>query len=100
MIKFPGGTSDETTAGNPIERGKRTMLVKAKWNVKDSGGWHKAGDVFNTEADLGDAVEALETVPKPAAKPETEPEGVQETAPKAETEAARTKPKAQRRKSR
>lgn len=52
------------------------MLVKAKWNIKDSSGWHSAGEVFNTETDLGDAVTVLE----PAAKPE-EKEPEQETAP-------------------
>ena len=36
------------------------MLVKAKWNVKDAAGWHRAGDVWNTESDLGDAVEVLD----------------------------------------
>ena len=54
-----------------------TMLVKAKWNVKDSRGWHSAGEVFETEQDLGDAVEVL-VAPKHAepvkAIPEKEPE--------------------------
>ena len=35
------------------------MLVKARWNVKDGAGWHDAGSVFDTESDLGDAVEVL-----------------------------------------
>ena len=35
------------------------MLVKAKWNVRDAAGWHKTGDVFNTDSDLGEAVEVL-----------------------------------------
>ena len=39
------------------------MLVKAKWSVKDATGWHDAGAVFQTESDLGDAVEVLD-VPK------------------------------------
>lgn len=65
------------------------MKVKAKWSVKDATGWHDAGEVFETESDLGDAVEVLEakkakTVkePEPAAEPEKEPEAepVQETA--------------------
>ena len=63
------------------------MLVKAKWNVKDAAGWHSSGDVFETDADLGDAVEviAAETkkaeapVPEPA--PVKEPEQVAEEAP-------------------
>ena len=36
------------------------MKVKAKWSVKDATGWHDAGEVFETESDLGDAVEVLE----------------------------------------
>ena len=36
------------------------MLVKAKMNVKDAAGWHRTGEVFNTDEDLGDAVEVLE----------------------------------------
>ena len=51
------------------------MLVKAKWNVKGSDGWHLAGEVFDAAEDFGDAVEALEA-PKPAKpqEPEKEPE--------------------------
>lgn len=56
------------------------MLVKAKWNVKDSAGWHEKGEVFQTKDDLGDAVTVLEDVKKReaaanvvrAAKAETE----------------------------
>ena len=36
------------------------MLVKAKWNVKDAEGWHKAGEVWDSKEDLGDCVEVLE----------------------------------------
>ena len=36
------------------------MLVKAKGNVRDAAGWHKAGEIFQTESDLGDAVEVLD----------------------------------------
>lgn len=43
------------------------MLVKAKWNVKDANGWHNGGDVFQTEDDLGNAVEVLD-VPKATVK--------------------------------
>lgn len=59
------------------------MLVKAKWNVKDATGWHKAGQVFETGEDLGDAVIVLnapkkrEQTEKPVKTPEevkTEPE--------------------------
>jgi hypothetical protein len=59
------------------------MLVKAKWNVKGSDGWHIGGEVFNTEEDFGDAVEVLDA----PAVPKKEPEPVKEPAkeePKAE----------------
>ena len=36
------------------------MLVKAKWNVKDADGWHKAGEVWDAKDDLGDCVEIME----------------------------------------
>ena len=63
------------------------MLVKAKWNVKDAAGWHSAGDVFNTESDLGNAVEVLDTpkkvqeVVKEEPAPESKPESVKKEAP-------------------
>lgn len=47
------------------------MLVKAKWNVKDASGWHDAGEVFQTESNLGDAVEVLDA---PKARPAEKPE--------------------------
>ena len=67
------------------------MLVKAKWNVKDAAGWHNAGDVFQTDMDLGDAVEVLDgpkktvkvSEPIEAAEPETVKEPEKET-PKSE----------------
>ena len=63
---------DGLSPGIP-KKGEQTMLVKAKWNVKDANGWHDAGEVFNTNDDLGDAVERLEA--KKAVKaPEKEPE--------------------------
>ena len=46
------------------------MLVKAKWNVKDAFGWHRAGEIWNTDKDLGDAVEVLDA-PKAEPKQET-----------------------------
>ena len=64
------------------------MLVKAKWNVKDSSGWHNAGDVFETENDLGDAVEAFEAQNKAEPKPESEPVKAEE--PKAEPASPKT----------
>ena len=71
------------------------MLVKAKWNVKDSNGWHEPGEVFQTEDDLHDNVIVLEA----AKQPEPEPEPAAE--PKAEPEAEPAKaeaPKTSRRK--
>lgn len=50
------------------------MLVKAKWSVKGSDGWHMSGDVFHTNEDFGDAVEVLDA---PAVRKE-EPEPVSE----------------------
>ena len=74
------------------------MLVKAKWNVKDSNGWHEPGEVFQTEDDLHDNVIVLEAAkPEPVQEPAKEPE----TEPKAEPEAEPTKaeaPKTARRK--
>lgn len=70
------------------------MLVKAKWNVKDAAGWHKAGDVFHTDQDLGDGVEVLDAPkrPEPVKEPAPAAEPAKET-PKPTEE----KPKAQRR---
>lgn len=70
------------------------MLVKAKWNVKDTAGWHEAGEVFQTESDLGEAVEILDA-PKKAVKTET-PKAEE---PVAAEEPKEEKPKAPRRKS-
>lgn len=73
------------------KKGEQTMLVKAKWNVRDASGWHKAGEVFNTDADLGDAVEVLDAPKKARQKPvEIEPEPAEKP--------AEEKPKTQRRK--
>jgi hypothetical protein len=59
------------------------MLVRAKWSVKDDSGWHNAGEVFQTEKDLGDAVERLETPAKTVPeKPEKEEPVKTEEAPK------------------
>lgn len=75
------------------------MLVKAKWNVKGSDGWHMTGEVFDTKEDFGDAVEVLD-VPKktPKAEPVKEPETVPETADEPKTEAE--KPRTQTRRKR
>ena len=72
------------------------MLVKAKWNVKDSNGWHKTGDVFETESDFGDAVEVLEAPKKAEPKkavPEKEPEAVKAEEHAAKPAAEPAKPK-------
>ena len=58
------------------------MKVKAKWNVKGSDGWHMAGEVFETNEDFGDAVEALDAPQKAepkAQEPVKEPEKAEET---------------------
>lgn len=71
------------------------MLVKAKWNVKDGNGWHKHGEVFDTESDLGEAVDVLEAPKKTAdEKPENEPEKGEA---KAETKAATARSSSRRR---
>ena len=62
------------------------MLVKAKWNVKDAAGWHKAGEVFETESDLGNAVIPMSAPRKPVIKEveKEEPEPVKEAEPEKE----------------
>ncbi len=67
------------------------MLVKAKWNVTDSAGIHKAGDVWDTKEDLGDNVEVLEM-------PKAEPKPVKKQEKPAEEVKAEPKPKAASRK--
>lgn len=73
------------------------MLVKAKWNVKDSSGWHSAGEVFDTNDALGNAVELLEAprrVKAPEKKLEEQPAKDSEKEPeqkKTETEKAPVK---------
>ena len=66
------------------------MLVKAKWNVKDASGWHSAGEVFQTENDLGDAVEILDA---PKVKSADVVKAVEEQDP-AKEEVKAEKPKA------
>ena len=46
------------------------MKVRAKWHVKDANGWHKPGEVFETNDDLGDAVDVLNEEPEPKQAPE------------------------------
>ena len=75
---MPGGGNKPAAGIQDLKKGEQTMLVKAKWNVKDAAGWHDAGEVFNTESDLGDAVEILdatkkEPVKEPEAKAAEEP---------------------------
>ena len=64
------------------------MLVKAKWNVKGSDGWHMSGEVFNTEEDFGEAVEVLDA--PVARKKEPEPVNKAEEPVKEEQEKAKT----------
>lgn len=47
------------------------MKVRARQNVRDASGWHLTGQVFETDADLGEAVEVLDT------QKAEEPEAVQ-----------------------
>lgn len=69
------------------------MLVKAKWNVKGSDGWHFGGEVFETEEDFGEAVVVLNApAAKSARKPETKAEPVEEKKP----EPAKEAPKAEK----
>ena len=55
------------------------MKVKALCTIKDENGWHNAGEVFETETDLGNLAEILDK-PEKAEKAE-EPQ--EEQAPKA-----------------
>ena len=70
------------------------MKVKAKWNVKDGSGWHCTGEVFETESDLGDAVEILDAPkkqePVKKAEPEKEPETVKAVEPASEPSKPKT----------
>lgn len=67
------------------------MLVKAKWNVKDSSGWHSAGEVFDTKDELGEAVEKLEAPRRQRSEPKPEEENpVKE--PEKEPEQKKTEP--------
>ena len=70
------------------------MKVRAKHNVRDINGWHLTGQVFDTDEDLGDAVEVLDA-PKaaPAVKqeaPKEEPEKVPEPVAEKEQPKARS----------
>ena len=82
------------------------MRVRAKWSIKDATGWHDAGTVFETESDLGDAVEVLEAPKKQPAKaqevrkqePAKEPEITVETGEKEPKKAAEAPRSVSRRK--
>ena len=62
------------------------MKVVARQNVRDASGWHLKGQVFETEENLGAAVEVLDG-PKPAPEAKerepkaAEPESAPEKAP-------------------
>ena len=60
------------------------MKVKALCTIKDANGWHVPGEIFETEEDLGNLVEAVT-------------EAAEKTAESAETEEA-PKPKTRRKK--
>ena len=72
-------------------KGGGTMLVRAKWNVKDASGWHSVGTVFETEADLGDAVDVIgaKKAEQPAETPEAKP--AEEPKPKAASRRKKTR---------
>ena len=78
------------------------MLVKAKWNVKGSDGWHMAGEVFSTEEDFGAAVEVLDAPKKAEPKaaepkaPVKQPEQAPAEAEKPKAEAPRTQQRRKR----
>ncbi len=84
---FPGGMVTRA-AGITHRKGYLTMKVRAKWSIKDASGWHDAGEVFDTESDLGNAVEVLDAPKKPAPvkKAEPEPEPKAEPEPKSDPE--------------
>ena len=46
------------------------MKVKALCMIKDENGTHEAGEIFETDANLGNLVEVLEDQPEPEAEPE------------------------------
>ena len=76
------------------------MKVKAKWNVKDGNGWHSTGEVFETESELGEAVEVLDAPKEPKkakeAEPAQEPAKEPENAPETETEPVKARSAARR----
>ena len=69
------------------------MLVKAKWNVKDKEGWHKAGEVFETSDNLGEAVILVGEPRKPVIKAPAVQEAEPETEPKKEAASKPTRRK-------
>ena len=72
------------------------MKVRAKCNLKDGRGWHKAGDVFEAEhpEENGDGVELLEKKEPETKKAPAEP--IAE--PAAEPEAKAARPRARKKK--
>jgi len=81
------------------KKGEHTMLVKAKWNVKDSSGWHSAGEIFETDnvESLGGAVEVLNAPKKEEpAQAETAADPVPAKAEEPKAESARPRSAARR----
>lgn len=64
------------------------MKVKALCTIKDGTGWHMAGEVFETDEDLGNLVEVVEKAP--VAEPTEAPE-VAEIAEKPKPKTSRKK---------
>ena len=78
------------------------MLVKAKWNIKDASGWHTAGEIFQTNDDLGNAVEVLDAPKKAIPETPVKKEAKQEEAEKPaaeETKAEKPRTATRRKKS-
>ena len=68
------------------------MLVKAKWNIKDSAGWHATGEIFQTSDHLGNAVVILEEEkPNGVSDGMQKPAGSRKAEPKPRTSGRRKK---------
>lgn len=51
---------------------EQPMRAKALCTIKDGNGWHMPGEIFETDADLGNLVEPVETVEAKAPVDEAE----------------------------
>ena len=64
------------------------MKVVARQNVRDASGWHLKGQVFETEEDLGAAVDVLDGQKPEQRKAEPEPIAKEREPKAAESESA------------